>query len=170
MIVISDTNILSSLAAGDAFAMLRRLYKQSRLMIPPTVEQELQRGFARGKTYLQPVLQAIANQQIEVVSLSAEEELQTFLYPAHLDAGEREAIALAQSRKVPLLSNDGDAIRYCKQHQLLVVSLINLLRLFWIKGVLSQDEVRDLIARMEQVETLTLTPKALAKIFAPDEA
>ncbi|HEX4950330.1 MAG TPA: PIN domain-containing protein [Blastocatellia bacterium] len=170
MIVISDTNILSSLAAGDSIAMLRLLYKQPRLIIPPTVQKELQSGFERGKTYLQAVLQAIANQQIEVVSLSAEEELQTFLYPVHLDAGEREAIALAQSRKALLLSNDGDAIRYCKQHRLLVVSLINLLRLFWIKGVLSQDEVRDLIVRMEQVETLTLTPKALAKIFAPDEA
>lgn len=75
MIVISDTNILSSLAAGDALATLRRLYPKSRLLIPPTVQQELQSGFDRGKTYLQPVLQAIAKQQIEVVSLSAEEEL-----------------------------------------------------------------------------------------------
>lgn len=168
MIVISDTNILSSLAAGDALATLRRLYPKSRLLIPPTVQQELQSGFDRGKTYLQPVLQAIAKQQIEVVSLSAEEELQTFLYPSHLAAGEREAIALAQSRKALLLSNDGDAIRYCKQYQLVVVSLVNLLRLFWSEGLLSQDEVRDLIARMKHVETLTLTPKALAKIFASD--
>ncbi|MGH9846107.1 MAG: hypothetical protein ACREEM_45985 [Blastocatellia bacterium] len=48
-----------------------------------------------------------------------------------------------------------------------VVSLPNLLRLFWTEGAMSPAEVRALIARMEQVETLKLTPSHLAKIFAP---
>jgi predicted nucleic acid-binding protein len=129
MIVISDTNVLSSLAAGDCLPALSQLYKHARLILPPTVRQELQEGLDRGKTYLQPVIQAIAAQEIEVISLSAEEELRTFLYPANLDAGEREAIALAQTRNALLLSNDGDAIRYGKQRKLKVVSLPNLLRL-----------------------------------------
>jgi predicted nucleic acid-binding protein len=130
VIVISDTNVLSSLAAGNCLLALSQLYKHAQLIIPPTVRQELQEGLDRGKTHLQPVIQAIAAQEIEVVSLSAEEELRTFLYPANLDAGEREAIALAQTRKALLLSNDGDAIRYGRQRKLNVVSLPNLLRLF----------------------------------------
>ena len=167
MIVIRDTNVLSSLAAGDCLPALSQLYTHAQLTIPPTLRQVSHEGLDRGKTHLQPVIQAIAAQEIEVVSLSAEEELRTFLYPANLDAGEREAIALAQTRKALLLSNDGDAIRYGRQRKLNVVSLPNLLRLFWMEGVMSPAEVRALIARIEQAETLKLTTSHLAKIFAP---
>ena len=167
MIVISDTNILSSLAAGDALSALDALYKHARLVIPPAVQKELQAGFAEGKAHLHSVLEAIQLQQIEVIPLSAEEELLTFTYPVKLGAGECEAIALAQSRKALLLTNDGKAIRYCLRRKLKVVGLNNLLRLFWISGVMSPDAVRALIAGMEQVERLKLTPVHLAKIFAP---
>ena len=166
MILISDTNILSSLAAGDALATLNTLYKHPRLAIPPAVLDELQTGLAAEKAHLQSVLEAVRLQQIEVIPLSAEEELLTFTYPGKLGAGEREAMALAQSRKALLLTNDGRAIRYCSRRKLKVVSLNNLLRLLWVSGVMPPDDVRALIARMEQVERLRLTPDQLAKIFA----
>jgi predicted nucleic acid-binding protein len=170
VIVISDTNVLSSLAAGDSFLALFRLYARARMAIPPRVHQELQAGLDRGNAYLQPVLQAILKSQIEVIPLSAEEELLTFNYPTKLDEGEREAIALAQTRKATLLSNDGDAIRYCKQRGIRVISLVNILRLLWMENVMSQDEVRGLIGKMEQVENLSLTPIQVAEIFAPRES
>lgn len=167
MIVISDTNILSSLAAGDALVALVTLYKQPRLIIPPAVLTELQAGLAAGKAHLQLVLAAVQLRQIEVLALSAEEERLTFTYPGKLGAGEREALALAQSRRALLLTNDGEALRYCLQRKLKAVGLNNLLRSFWTANVLSPAEVRALIARMEQVEGLRLKPAQLAKIFAP---
>lgn len=165
MIVISDTNLLSSLAAGDAFPSLARLFARAKLAIPPTVQEELQAGLDRGNAYLQPVIQAILTRQIEVIPLSAEEELLTFNYPSNLDEGEREAIALAQTRKATLLSNDRDAIRYCKQRGVRALSLVNILRLFWVEQVMSQNEVRELIGRMEQVENLSLTSQQMTEIF-----
>lgn len=165
MIIISDTNILSSLAAGDALSALNALYQNPRLVIPPAVLSELQAGLAEGMTHLLRVLDAIQRQQIEVIQLSAEEELLTFTYPADLGDGERESMALAQSRKALLLTNDGEAIRYCFRRNVKVVSLNNLLKLFWTSGVMSPDDVRELIAKMEQVERLKLTPDHLAKIF-----
>ena len=169
MIIISDTNILSSLAACEALSALEILYQKPRLVIPPAVLSELQAGLAAGMTHLQLVLESIQRQQIEVISLSAEEELLSYTYPIDLGEGEREAMALAQSRKALLLTNDGEAIRYCFRRQWEVVSLNNLLRLFWISGVMLPDDVRDLIAKMEQVERLRLTPDHLLKIFAPDK-
>ncbi len=169
MIVVSDTNILSSLAAGGSFPALFHLFVRAKLVIPDRVQQELQAGLERGNAYLEPVIQAILTHQIEVVSLSAEEELLTFNYPAKLDEGEREAIALAQTRKATLLSNDGDAIRYCKQRGIRVINLITILRLLWVEKALSQDEVRGVIGRMEQVENLSLTPRQMAEIFALPE-
>lgn len=167
MIVISDTNILSTMAAGTAFPSIHRLYGQRALVIPPAVERELQAGFATGKTYLQPVIEDISNGRIEVLPLSAEEEFLTFSIPFELGPGEREAIALAQIRRATLLSNDKEAARYCRRKGLVVVNLVNILRLLWTRQILSIDEVRDLIARASEVEKLTLTPGQSSVIFAP---
>lgn len=167
MIVVSDTNILSSLAAGEALAALGALYHHAQIVIPPAVLQELQAGLAAGKEHLQLVLEAVQQRQVEVVQLSAEEELLTFTYPAELGAGEREAMALAQNRKVQLLTNDGKAIRHSKQRKLRVVSLNDLLRLLWITDVMTIQAVQALIEKMEKVEKLTLTPNQRTLIFAP---
>ena len=166
MIVISDTNVLSSLAAGDSFPVLLRLFARSKLAIPPCVQRELQAGLEQGNIYLQPIIQAVLTQKIEVVPLSAEAEQLAFGYPAKLDEGEREAIALAQTRKAILLSNDRAAIRYCQQHSIRVIGLVTILRLLWT-DVMLQDEVRGLIEKMAQVENLSLTLQQVTEIFAP---
>ena len=167
MIVISDTNVLSSLAAGDSFPVLLRLFARSKLAIPPCVQRELQAGLEQGNIYLQPIIQAVLTQKIEVVPLSAEAEQLAFGYPARLDEGEREAIALAQTRKAILLSNDRAAIRYCQQHGIRVIGLVTILRLLWTENVMLQDDVRGLIEKMTQVENLSLTLQQVTEIFAP---
>ena len=169
MIIVSDTNILSSLTAGESLTAFMRLYQRDKLIIPPSVQQELQAGFERGKTYLQQVLQAIQTRQIEALPLSAEEELMTYKYPGGLNEGEREAIALAQRRKATLLSNDMEAQRYCAQRDIRVLTLADVLRALWIEQILSPDEVRNAMSRMEQVETHSFTANQLTGIFAPFE-
>lgn len=52
MIVISDTNILSSFAAGNALPLLLRLFAQTEIYIPPAVLEETQVAFTRGRSYL----------------------------------------------------------------------------------------------------------------------
>ena len=165
MIIVSDTNILGSLAAGNALTSLCQLYAKDRLVIPPAVRQELEEGWARGHQHLERVFLALQAKQIEIAALSAEEELHTFNYPSDLGDGEREAMALVQSRQGTLLSNDADAVLYCRRRGLPVLNLPDLLRLFWIENILSQDEVRSLIAEMARVESLSLKPKQLAEIL-----
>ncbi len=167
MIIASDTNILGSLAAGNAITAFCQLYANENLVISPAVQQELEDGLARGHQHLERVFSALQARRIKVVSLSAEEELHTFNYPSDLGDGEREAIALVQARNGTLLSNDTDAVHYCIQRGLHVLNLPDLLRLFWINNVLSPDQVRALIAEMKRVESLTLRPKQLAEIFTP---
>jgi predicted nucleic acid-binding protein len=70
VIVVSDTNVLSSLAAGDSLPALLRLFARSTLCIPPSVRDELQVGLDKGKTYLEPIFRAAITQQIDVVPLS----------------------------------------------------------------------------------------------------
>jgi predicted nucleic acid-binding protein len=131
------------------------------------VHQELLTGLERGKTHLEPVIQAITEQEIEVLALSPDEEQLTQDHPRKLNTGERQAIALAQMRKATLLCNDKRAIRYCQQLGISTVNLANILRLLWIRQLMSKSDVRAVIAKMEQVENLTLTSAQRMEIFAP---
>lgn len=168
-IVVSTTNILSSLAAGDSLPALLHLFARAKLVIPPAVQQELQAGLHAGAKHLEPVLQAIQTNQIEVSALSVEEEFLTYNFPNSLNEGELQAIAIAQKRRVPLLCNDTQAIHYCEPRGITVVNLVAILRLLWVKNVQLPDEVRRLIKQMELVEGLVLSSGQMAEIFAQTE-
>lgn len=170
MLLISDTNILGSLAAGDAIDLLFRLFPKTMISIPPAVHQELEVGLDRGQTHLAQVLQAITANQIQVFELSVKEQETIQTFPNKLNLGECEAIALAQHRDAPLLSNDKRAIGYCQREGIEVVDLADLLRALWTRRIISQAEVRQLIEEMKRVEKLTLNKTDRAKIFAPHHA
>jgi predicted nucleic acid-binding protein len=153
------------MAAGDSLSSLFRLFARDKIVIPVGVLEELQRGLDVGNTYLAPVMESIQVSRIEVAPLSAEEELLTYNYPSRLGDGERQAIALAQTRKATLLSNDDHAVHYCRQKRIKFHDLADVLRLLWVRKVMSQDEVRELIGKMEQVENLVLEPDDIAEIF-----
>ena len=167
MIVISDTNILSSLAAGNIFSALFQLFASPDIHIPPAVFQELQAGMNIGKTYLAPVLQAIASEQIAILALSPYEEQLAQSYPSRLNLGECQAIALAHARNSLLLSNDKRAIRYCQAQAIRVLNLENILRQLWIRKILSPTVVRQAIKQMASIEQLVIPPERQAVIFAP---
>jgi predicted nucleic acid-binding protein len=163
MIILSDTNIISSFAAAGAFPWLLQLFRHTNIHIPPAVQQELQAGLARGKTYLEPVL---ASKELCVLELSEVEKQLAQTLPAKLNRGECEAIALAKYRGGILLSNDKRAIRYCDDQRIEALDLVDLLRLLWLRQIISQREVQVLIDSMSAVENLTLTKIQWAEIFA----
>ena len=167
MIVVSDTNILSSLAAGEAFPALCQLFAPSSLWIPAAVFQELVAGLDNGKTYLAPIFQAIAEQQIIVLALSAKEEQLLTHYPPRLNLGECQALALIQTHKALLLSNDKRAIRYCQSQNLPVLNLENILRQLWVRKILTRAKVNQIIEQMAHVEQLVIPTERQAAIFAP---
>ncbi|MEN8218970.1 MAG: hypothetical protein ABFS56_21880 [Pseudomonadota bacterium] len=113
MLVVSDTNIPSSLAACDALSCLFRLFPDTIIYIPPTVHQELQIGLEKGKTYLNLVL--LATHQIQVLDLLELEQQMIKSLPNKLNRGECEAIALAKNRQALLLCNDKRAMEKIPQ-------------------------------------------------------
>ncbi len=167
MLIVSDTNILSSFSAGGALDLLLRLFSDKSVQIPPAVEQELSQGLTRGQDHLKTISQAISEGKIQVLNLSAEEKNEAETLPARLNAGEREAIALTRNRNARLLCNDKQAIRYCEQNNIQVLDLPFLLRQLWVRNISSQHTVDDVIHKMRVVESLQLSPKALKSIFSP---
>jgi len=82
--------------------------------------------------------------------------------PEGLNPGECEAIAIAQQRCGRLLSNDKKAMNYCLTNQIKVANLADLLREFWLRGLISPVQVKQLIRQMEEVEKLRLNPNDYA--------
>lgn len=167
MLIVSDTNILSSFSAGSAIELLLQLFPEKSIHIPPAVERELLQGITRGQDHLKTISQAISEGKIQVLDLSAEEENEAGTLPAKLNSGEREAIALTRTRNARLLCNDKQAIRYCEQNNIQVLDLPFLLRQLWVRNITSQSSVKDVIHKMKEVESLQLSPKALKSIFSP---
>lgn len=166
MTVISDTNILSSLAAAHAVDLLRRLFARSSVSIPPAVRDEIHAGVAGGRTYLAYVVDAVATGDIPIVPLTDDERALAAALPRGLNAGEREAIALCQQRRVPLLSNDRRAVRSCRINGIEAVDLPTILRLLWTRQVAPRTVVEQIITQMEKVERLVLSEAQRDAIFA----
>ena len=166
MIIVSDTNILSSLAAAQALDRLQRLFARSTLCIPPSVGDELRIAVERGRIYLEVLTTAITAGEISVLELTEAERALVTTLPRKLGLGECQAIALCQQRHLPLLSNDRRAVRYCQTRAIDVVDLPTVLRLFWTRQVATRTEVEQMISRMEQVERLTLSAEQRTAIFA----
>jgi predicted nucleic acid-binding protein len=166
VIIVSDTNILSSLAAAQALDRLQRLFSRSTLCIPPSVRDELRIAVERGRSYLEVVTTAIVAGEIPVLELTVAERALVTTLPRKLGLGECQAIALCQQRHLPLLSNDRRAVRYCQTNRIDVVDLPTVLRLFWTRQITTRSEVEQIISRMEQVERLTLSAEQRAAIFA----
>lgn len=150
MLIVSDTNILSSLAAGDALHLLLQLFPQTTIQIPPSVLAELQVGFERERLYLGIILDSIQDGRIAVADLTEIEQTKIQPFPSKLNLGEREAIMLTKSRSGRLLCNDKRAIRYCLSEKIAVIDLAELLRLFWTTNLASPSEVREVIEQMKK--------------------
>jgi predicted nucleic acid-binding protein len=131
------------------------------------VRDELQVGVDRGKSYLEPVISAIVAGEIQLLTLTEEEQDLTVNLPRKLNTGEREAIVLCQQRGALLLSNDLRAIRYCHTHAIDVVDLPTLLHWFWTRHFVTRTEVAKLINKMEQIKRLALSEEQRAAVFAP---
>lgn len=167
MPVVSDANILSSLAAADALDLLVKLFRGDKILIPQAVERELQVGLTYGATHLQRIFQAIAEGEIQVLQLTEVEQTLTQTLPHKLHAGEKESIILCQSHNYLFLSNDKRAMQYCQTIGIKTINLEALLRALWVQQFCSQPEVKALIQTMQSVEKLVMTPEQFTKIFAP---
>lgn len=169
MPIVSDANILSSLAAANALNLLPQIFNNDRIFIPQAVQKELEAGLTYGKTHLERIFNAIKLGNIEVIYLTKAEHNLTKSLPLKLHSGERESIVLCRLHNHLFLSNDKRAIRYCQINNIKAINLEAFLRLVWIRKIQSQNQVKKLIKQMEIVENLVLKPNQQAKIFAPHQ-
>jgi len=71
-----------------------------------------------------------------------------------MGTGEAEAIIMCQKRGWVFASHDRKAINYCQRHNIMVITLNDILAALWQGNVVSQTEVSEIINHLESTGRL----------------
>lgn len=152
--IVADTNIRSTFARLGRLELLFAVAETETLHLPPAVVKEIEIGLRRGHGFLQPIVDGLAGGvRFQPLTLTAEEKSLAETWPSSLNAGERECIAVCARRSGgKLLTNDKRARNYCQENRLPCLDLKLILRRLWQAKYSTKEEVRTLIAAIEQRE------------------
>jgi predicted nucleic acid-binding protein len=85
---------------------------------------------------------------------------------ATLGAGEQESIAIARVRGGIELSNESRVAHHGRTHGVPCVRLPDILRALWMEGIVSQQEVQEIIRDLQVKDRMQFTQSTLQAIFA----
>ena len=148
--ILSDTNILSTFAKIDRLSLLLQLFERAKMGVVPAVYEELQKGVSSGYVPLQAAIALIQQGQIALLVPTAQEIFEKDDLPDSFDAGERETLAVAKSRRYPILTNETHVKNWCKRAGIGYWDLPGVLRALWRTKLLTKEQAQGLI---EQIET-----------------
>lgn len=103
---------------------------------------------------------------IKIINLSEEEHheyISLLKNEKYLHKGEVQAIILCKHRSGLLLTNDGKAKNYCAKNGILHFDIKGILRAFFLKGILNEIELRQLIFQIEDTDNTMI--KGIEGIF-----
>jgi predicted nucleic acid-binding protein len=154
--IVADTTPLNYLVLIDAVGVLPRLY--GRVLIPPSVLAELADPLAPAQVRAW-VMQS--HSWLHVVPLRAPADSSLM----HLDAGERDAIALAaEQRTTLLLMDERDGAAAARALNLKVVGTLGVLDIAAARGWL---DLQDMFSRLRQT-TFRSPHRLLATMLKQD--
>lgn len=146
MLVVSDTDILSMFGKAGAVQHLKRLFGD--VYIPPAVYEELIRAREIGFHFVDELIENVG-----IMNLS-DYEYSEFVHlvndERYLHSGELQGIVLCKNRNGVLLTNDRRAKSFCKSNDIVYFDIKGILRAFYTKEVLKEEEIRDLVKNIEE--------------------
>lgn len=164
MAIVADSSTLIGMARIGHLELLRKLYK--RMLVPQSVYNEVViEGKRLRKAGVEEIEKAIQAGWLKVVSLSKSQlnKVEAYRASAEIGRGEAEAIALARSRRLPVIVDD----RHARE-------LANALGLEFLGtgAVLLEAYFRKLFGKKEFVESLRelgkvmwLSPDVMAELL-----
>jgi predicted nucleic acid-binding protein len=157
--ILVDTSILSTFARVDALELLWALFPSVPLGVTPAIFREVQEAVTQGCGWLAQVPGLVKSGRLQLATATPAEVLAAEELPDSLGLGEREAIALCQSRGWSFVTNDRRARNYCREAGVEVFDLAGLLRALWTTGARPKKFVRGVLDRMEQAEGIVFKNK-----------
>ena len=146
---------------------LESLFSRDELLITPAVYSELKVPKEYGYDFPD---QIFGSERFELVQLSGgevDEFKSNLLHAKTIQSGELEAITIAKNRGYTFSSMDVRALRYATSQGVEVLHFHTILRALWRFGVLTREEVRDMMDVMEREDNREIKDKhAIIRINA----
>ena len=152
--IVVDTNLLSTFARIQRLELLFTVAETDSFYLAPAVINELKLGLKNNLSFLQPIIDGLANgTNYFPLHLTPDEKNLSDTLPASLNSGEKKSIAVCQKRSgSKLLTNDKQAHNYCMDNQIPSLDLKLVLRRLWKACHCTKDEVRLIIDEIEKRE------------------
>jgi predicted nucleic acid-binding protein len=164
--ILLDTDMLSAVAKIARLPLLFSLLQTTRLYITPGVFGELTHSFNSGRQYAVDVFTLIAAGRLQIAYLTQEEARLRDTLPVTLGTGERESIAIARTRQGMVLSNESRVAYCCQQHRVSCLRLPDVLRTLWMEGIVSRQEVQEIVRDLQVKDRMQFKQATLEAIFA----
>ena len=130
-----------------------RCLMKTPLNISTAVETELRTGVAKGFSFTREIITLHAQGRIKTHHPTvADQQFMTTMSPS-LGSGERETIAICK-RLNSFVSNERRVKHHCREYGVDCVNLVEILRALWELGILTQADVRNIIAEIEARDNL----------------
>lgn len=152
--IVVDTNLLSTFARIQRLDLLFAVSETDVLYLVPAVRKEIELGLKLNLNFLLPISEGLVDgTQYILLQLTPDEKHLSDTLPASLNAGEKESIAVCQTRSgSKLLTNDRRAHNYCRDHQIPSLDLKLVLRRLWKADHYIKEEVRLIMEEIEAKE------------------
>ena len=145
MLIVSDTTPIITLIKMGHLDILKQLY--GKVLIPNAVYMEL----TGNEKFVTEASQVIDSDFLEVEEVDNEVAVMILQEVSGLDAGESEAIVMANSRKADLLVMDEHKGRgVAKKMGLPITGTIGLLLKAFDEGMLSTGDIEECIERLKE--------------------
>ncbi len=163
--ILLDADVLSAFAKVGKLSLLYKLFSQHFLYISPAVLAEIKVSLDKGHDFTIEIFELLERGQLKVLVLDKREKQAKQEFPVYLGEGEKENIAICKMRGGVLLSNEKKVEAFCKTMKITCLRIPAILRAFWEIGVVTIDEVRDIVEEIREKDRMGFTERALKEIF-----
>jgi len=164
-VIFVDTDILSAFAKIGQLDSLHALFSVEVLNIPPGVLTEIKISLDAGYNDAREIFQRYLRGSIQLVLLTDEEVALKEQLPDAFGKGESEAVAICQSRNLPLLTNEKRVFQYCQQHSIMCFRIPAILRALWENRIVTKDKVRKMIDDLMVKDNMGFKKEEIQAIF-----
>jgi len=155
--VVLDCDIASCLAKINRIDLLWAAFPNFEVYITESVSIELLRASQAGFSFPDRIFKSIT-----VISLNQEERMMLQDMPKNrsIHFGEAEGLILSKNRGAIFLKNDSRVVRYCRDSDIKVLDLRDILLLLFMQKALRRDEIIDLIRIIEDKDNIIINDKS----------
>jgi predicted nucleic acid-binding protein len=154
--IVFDTDILSTFAKTDGIQYLEKLFAKDRVLITPSVYSELKVPKEYGYDFPDQIFNSDKFELVQLNGREIDEFKSKLIEIKTVHSGELETIIIAMNRSYIFSSMDIKALEYAVSQNVEVLHFHTILKALWRFGILTQEEVNEIIDIMEREDNMEI--------------